>query len=332
MKRNFSVIGIIGFAIAILASTGCTEEVPGGYVGMVKSPSGFEEDILAPGNHTCFGRDTMYLLEASDQQMTVSINQLCADQVNFRFDIGVLFSVDRNNQQAVKASFQNITPAVQGGGATPRITGKQLFDMYVKPAVDQQARKVISRYQTSEIVVNRARIIEEINSAVNTAFSTSLVKIKMLTVNNDDYPDFVTKAQEEKAKRRVEIETEKAEQEKRVIQAENQLKIAELKYKVDLVGAAMIADSNKIIGASISDGYLAWWQLKVLGEAASGPNNWGFIPYSDFVNQRPGIGNRLTSSGLVDAELIKRIEDARKSAQAVNAAEAKPPVASAPKK
>jgi len=154
------------------------------------------------------------------------------------------------------------------------------------------------------------------------AFKLSLIEIKQVTMNNDDFPEFVTKAQEEKVKRRVEIETEGAEQEKRVIIAENNLKIAELQYKVELVEASMIADSNKIIGSSITGGYLAWWQLKVLGEAAKGPNNWGFIPYNDFVNHQPEtskLTERLSPEGVVDAALIQRIQEAKNMAQKMKA-------------
>lgn len=314
MKKFVSLMFCIVLAAIVI---GCNSEVPGGYVGMVKTPGGFDGDTLSPGLHGCWGRDTMYLIQASDTQMNAPISQLCADNVNFKFDIGVLFAVNRENTKAIKGAFLNVTP--EGNvGSSPAITSAQLYKTYVQPQVDQQARKVISRYATSEIVENRGKIAAEIDAGVRSAFKDSLINIKMVTMNNDDYPDFITKAQEQKVGRRVEIETERAEQEKRIIVAENKLRIAQIDYEVQLMEAATTADANKVIGSSITDGYLAWWQLKVMSEAARGPNNWGLIPYSDFVNQRAGI-NRLSSAGIVDAELLKRIETAKEHAAQVPA-------------
>lgn len=318
MKNNKLVlVFVVALAANLISScAACTEVVPSGYVGMVRTPDGFTGEILAPGNWWCVGRDHMVLLEVSDTQEKLSMKVLCADRINFSFDIGVLFSVDRTNTQAVKDAFMNIAPILAKDNASI-ITAEQLYEKYVKQVVDTQARQVISVYETPNIVKNRGIIMGSVSASITGAFpQTSLIKIKMVTLNNDDFPEFVTKAQELKAGRRVEIETERATQLKRIIIAQNELKIADLQYKIALVQAASIADQNRIIGGSVTPEYLAWWQLKVLGEAAKGPNNWGFIPYTDFVNPRTvGTATRTTAAGIIDAELIKRIQDARAAAQ-----------------
>jgi hypothetical protein len=298
----------ITLAVALATtSIACTQEIPTGHIGRCRTPSGFSDDLNGPGRVSCFNRDRLYLLEVSDKQVTIKMNVLCADRLNFSFDVGVLAAVDKQNTSAIKDAFENVTP---DNGST--ISADQLIKMYVAPVVDQEARKVVSTYTTDQIVDKRPEIIEKIRAAVKEALNASLVEVKRITVNNLDFPKVVTEAQEKRAQKQVEIETEKAEQRKRLIKAQNELKISEAEYKRDLVEAAKIADANKIIGASLTPGYLAWWQLKVLSEAAQGPNNWGFIPYSDMVN---GSASKWTSSqGIVDAELIKRIQTAREEA------------------
>jgi regulator of protease activity HflC (stomatin/prohibitin superfamily) len=253
----------------------------------------------------------MYLLEATDLEQTIKMNVLCKDSLNFAFDVSVLVAVDRSNSDLVMSMFENISPA---NGNT--ISAQQIFDTYARSLVDQEARKIVSKYQTSEIVAKRSDIISEVQSAVTKAFDQSIVKVKRVTVNNLDFPAVITLAQEDRAKRQVEIETERAEQQKRLLQAENELKIAEMNYKVELVEAATIADANKIIGASISPEYLAWWQLKVFSAAASGPNTWGFIPYTDHASGASMVGESVSGKTIIDAELRERIETARREAAA----------------
>ena len=235
---------------------------------------------------------------------------LCKDSLNFKFDVSVLLSVNRENIESIKDMFENLKPKEDN-----TITASQVFETYADNVIDQESRKVVSKYETSEIVSNRKKIIEEIGVSIKEALKDSVIKIKRVTVNNLDFPPVVTLAQEDRAKREVEIDTERAEQKKRLLQAENQLKIAEMEYKIHLVESAMIADANKIIGASITPEYLAWWQLKVLTDAAQGPNNWGFIPYSDFAGG--AIGNPkdwASKEMIVDQELRKRIDEARSQA------------------
>jgi regulator of protease activity HflC (stomatin/prohibitin superfamily) len=247
----------------------------------------------------------LYLVEVSDKQFDIKMSVLCRDQLNFSFNIGVLASVDKSKTKFVNDAFENVTPA---SGNT--ISVGQLFSMYVAPVVDQEARKVISRYETREIAQKREEVIEQVRAATTAAISDSLMKVKRITINNLDFPDVITKAQEARAQRQVEIETMNAETEKQLAKARGQLAVAQITYERELVEAAMIADSNKIIGASITSGFLAWHELKVLSQAAQGPNNWGFIPYSNSAQRVLGDPEKLEQLTL-DDELLQRIRKAK---------------------
>ncbi|MFA6547883.1 MAG: SPFH domain-containing protein [Candidatus Magasanikbacteria bacterium] len=335
--KSFSIRAAIALMAAITLSTlagceGCTGRVPGGYVGMVMTPSGFNGDILAPGNHSCYGKDRMYLLEVSDTQKAVEINQLTTDKINFKASIGVLFSVDRGNKQAIKDAFDNLTAVQTADAKVFVISAEYLFKTYVMAIADEQGRKVYSRYESSEVVSNRSKIVEEVRTGVVTAFQNGLVKIKQVTVNNDDFPHDVNMSWEARARKIIDTETEKAEQTRQLIIKNNELALETLNYQIDLVKAANVADSNKIIGSSITPEYLAYQQIKVMGDAAKGPNNWGFIPFTDYANGKVngGPADRLTSKGLVDAELIKRIQDARQKGADAKAQQDKAKAPTAP--
>lgn len=309
-KQTF-ILGLLCVGLSGCA-TMCKEQVPPGFVGMCRTVDGFGDNTLPAGWHECWGSDaSMHYLEVSDQEHVIHMSVLCQDSLNFQFDVAVLASADRSNKALMLEMFENITPE---NGDT--ISSEQIFNMYARSVVDQEARKVVSKYDTSEIVTKRPQIIEEILSSVNQSLKGTIVEVKRVTVNNLDFPAVVTQAQEEKAQRKVEIETEKAEQEKRLLKAQNALKISALQYEQQLLEASMISDANQIIGQSISPEYLAWWQLKVMGEAAAGPNNWGFIPYTDFNSgMASNSANWTSGKRVIDEELRQKIREVRVKAE-----------------
>jgi regulator of protease activity HflC (stomatin/prohibitin superfamily) len=301
---NMKKLAVLSGIVSILFIFGCNSTVPPGHVGMVRTPQGLHGDILAPGLHSCWGRDHMQLVEVSDKTYRQKMDVLCTDELNFGFSVHILAAVDKTQSKLIKSVFENVTPSSEGV-----VTAKQLYDMYVKPVVDQEARKSVGKYATSELVRNRLKVIQETRQAIKEALKGGIMKVRRVSVTNLDFPDSITKAQEKKATRRVEIQTEKAEQEKRIVIAKNKIKTAQLEYKRRLIEAAMIADANKIIGSSLSQEYLAWWQLKVFSKAALGNNNWGFIPYTDHTNGQKFSVKKL----VIDASLRRRIEDAQKA-------------------
>jgi hypothetical protein len=60
---------------------------------------------------------------------------------------------------------------------------------------------------------------------------------------------------------------------------------------------------------------LAWHELKVLGQAAQGPNNWGFIPYSNNAQKVLATNPAKATKLVIDAALMRKIEEARAGAK-----------------
>lgn len=302
------------FVIILMALStliGCTKQIPAGHVGRTWEPGGFEGEILRPGRHECFGRCQMYYMESTDQTFAIPMNVLCADQLNFGFNIEVLAAVNMDNPEAVKAAFENLKPA----GDDKTFTVEQLFHIYIRPVADEEARKIVSKYKTTEIVAKRAQIIEEVKAAVITKTNTEILKVKRVTVGNLDFPDIVTKAQEAKAQRQVEIETAKAEAEKEKAQAEGKLALARVESQERLLRAQAQADANRILAGSVSPQLLQWRQLDVIEDAADGENNMFFVPYNDFVTGGVDTSKWASPQGVLDAELINRLNKAKEAAE-----------------
>lgn len=308
MKR-FLFLFLVVLSTLFAGPIGCTEAVPGGFVGRTWEPHGFEGGLLKPGRHACWGRCQMYLMESTDKTFTVPMSVLCDDSLNFSFNIDVLVAPNFDVPAAVTRAFENLRP--QSGNV---FTLDQLFATYVRPVADQEARKVVSKYKTEEIVRKRVQIIEEVRTAVLVATSESLLKVKRVTVGNLDFPDIITRAQEAKAQRRVEIDTARAEGMKRAAEAEAKLKLARLEAQRELVEAQAIADANRIIATSITPQYLAYKQIEALKLAADGDNNMFLVPYTDAVNQPLDTSRWDASTAVMDASLIERIRQANEVA------------------
>lgn len=288
-----------------LFTTGCemSENVPNGYIAKAWEPTGFRAGLLAPGRHECYGRCKLVFMEAGDVNFPVVVNQLLTDRINFNVSMTVTVAPNLTNLSGIDAAFQSVVP-----GANDTILVKQLWGTYVGPLVDEQARKVIAMYSSDEMVVKTPEIIEQIKAAVITATKGSVLKVKMVTVNNTDYPKSVTDSFEQQrlARNGIEIAKSNAKANEEKVQAE--LALANVEAQKSLVEAKAVADSNRVIAASITPGYLAYKQFEVLKAAAAGQNNMFLVPYSDRGNiSNASIGS---ASSITDLALNKRLMEA----------------------
>lgn len=309
MKKYKSIVGVWLFSIFSGCMPFCQERVPAGYLGRTQEPSGFSDEILVPGNHDCWGRCNLYLIETTDKNVEIPMDVLCRDSLNFKFTIDLLVSLDTSNVNALKQAFEDLKPVSER-----TITVEQLFETYIKPQAAQEAQKVISKYHTSEIVEKRASIIEEVSAAVILSADNSLIKVKRVALSDLDFPDVVTKAQEAKAERNVQIETAKAEGEIAMAKGRALLRLAELEAQKKLLDAQAIADANKIVASSISPNYLAYEQIQAMTQAGKGDNNVFFYPYENAMHKGINTSDWVSPEILMDAALLKKLEAAKEEA------------------
>ncbi len=205
---------LFAFMAAVLIFSSCTKRVQVGYIAMIQKPSGLTGEVLGPGNHTCWGRDRIILVENAETNYQSHMDVLCKDELNFSFDVNVLARLRASSGEDGKIA--NILDR-QGGkivweGDRGTIDFDVLYNTYVGPKVDAVSRSVVSKYETTQIRENRDKIEAEIMLEIIKATEDTPIEVVTVVTSNFDYPDIITEAQEKKKQREIQLEEEDANQ------------------------------------------------------------------------------------------------------------------------
>lgn len=241
---------------------GCTERVPPGFVGMVQKPSGIEEVVLAPGNHTCWNRDRMILFETKEVTTTENLSVLCADNLNFKFDLKVrsrLFSVKAKKLAEVAMRQGANIKWKQSVGVLPFAS---LYTTYLKPVARSIARTHVSKLETTEIRGKREELQKVIQKELIKAASGTPLEVVMAVTSNFDYPEIVTLAVEKAKSRQMQIEEEKANQAMELLKADNRMKIAAKMVAVRAKEAEAEAVYIRVLGEALTPLYVDLRQVE----------------------------------------------------------------------
>lgn len=238
--------------ILVISMMGCTRPVPPGYVGMVMTPSGLTGTPLQPGRHKCIGRDKMVLIETVEPTLTESLSVLCADDLNFKFDLKVRSRLKDTDGNAMKQVLNRQGAKIDWSSGSGVLTQKILYENYVSPAARSIARGVVSKYETTQIRENREAIQKEITAKLTEAMKGTPMEVVMVATSNFDYPDVITKAVEKKRQKEIEIQEEKAKQAMELLRAENRLKIAQKMKIVRASEAEAEAAYIRIMGNALT--------------------------------------------------------------------------------
>ncbi len=263
MKR-FNLFLLIMLVMAMFFATGCTERVPPGYIGMVMTPDGLTGEVLAPGNHTCYNRDRMVLVEYVEKSYKEPMDILCADDLNFKFDLKIRVMTFADDNKAVMNVLGKQGSQINWGkDATVGVLPFDvLYKTYVSDPARSIARGVVSKYRTTEIRDARDAITKEITKQLDVSVEGTPVKIMLLATSNFDYPEVITKAVEDRRKREIEIETEKAVQAMALLQMENRKILAQKRKQVRAIEGEAEAVYVRIMGKALTNDFLRLRQIE----------------------------------------------------------------------
>ena len=246
--------------VCLFVVVGCNVSVPVGHVGMVKEPGGLNGSVLQPGLRSCFGRDQMTLIQTSESVFKESMQIRCADKLNTKSFNLVLRVAPKISNGADYIRIMKEQGAKMVGTV---ITADILYEVYVKQTARNIARLVVSKYNSDELVENRAVIQAGINKGLRTALEGTPVVLKAALVNNLDPPDVITDAISAAKKRELEISKEKASQAIKLLQAKNRMAVAEQEKLTLAKEAEAEAAYMLIIGKSLTPEFLERRRLKV---------------------------------------------------------------------
>ncbi len=254
MKKISKLLLLV--AIFSMLLTSCTEQVPPGYVGMVMTPNGLKDETLEPGNHTCYNRDKMVLIETKEATITEKLSVLCADDLNFGFDLKVRSSIDATDLESIKRLLSKQGANIEWNGSVGVLKFDYLYKTYVSPLARSIARTVVSKYQTTQIRDNREKIQKEIFMRLKEAMKGTPMQVRSALTSNFDYPAVITKAVENKRKREIEIEEEKAVQAMQLLRMNNRQELAKKARVVRAAEAEAEAIYNRVLSGSLTPNYL----------------------------------------------------------------------------
>jgi regulator of protease activity HflC (stomatin/prohibitin superfamily) len=235
----------------------CTEKVPPGYAGMVMKPGGLTGEVLSPGSYSCWGRDRLILIETKEMTMTEKLSVLCADDLNFKFELKVRARLRKSASKNILDVLNRQGANIIWKGDVGILKADLLYGVYVKPAARPIARGIVSKYDTTQIRGAREAITKSIQDQLLKAVKGTPLEITLIATSNFDYPDVITRAVEKKREREISIEEEKAKQAVELLKADNRLKIAQKMKAVRAAEAEADAVAIQILGKSLTDKYLA---------------------------------------------------------------------------
>lgn len=177
---------------------------------------GFVGPVLMPGTYRTGHYDEIILVDCSTVTAHDPLTVLTQDGVQFGIDIYVRYSANCEHDESVIDIMSMLSPS-----ASRTITSEQLFHTYVRPAIANVVREVISPHRANEInnlqqellVSIRERFMAEID-----AHEGDIIRVYEVSLSNLDFPQTLDAANEQRAVQTIMRDTAVAERER--VQAE----------------------------------------------------------------------------------------------------------------
>ncbi len=307
MKR--SVLAALVLMIMSFLS-GCTEQVPPGTVGRINTPDGWEEKVLNPGFYTCYNRDKMYLVDITNKAFNEKMDILVGGKVNLTVNFSVRVRANTGDQEMMKKVFESVTATKTDKDTAYRISIDQLYVTFLRMKALSVPRSVFEvQPDIKTAIANSPALAIEIRKQITALAKSTPLIVDDAEITNYDWPKSITDAQEELVKIQLREDAADANVRADLKKAQGDLLVEEAKKLIELKKAEAIAESIDIIKSKLAGApeYLMWHQIKVMGEAAMGPNN-AFIlyPYATDTHQvQSMIGNSNLTQMLKAKDLPK---------------------------
>ncbi len=173
------------------------------------------------------------------------------------------------------------------------ITNQMIYDTFLKMKVQSIPREIIgSKPDIKTVVSSRAEIGASVKKRIMEESQATPLIVSAVEITNYDWPLTITNAQEKLAEIQLGEEQEQAKIRAALAKADGELKIAEKDKLVEMKKAEAVAESIRIIKGMLagSPEYLKWHEIRMLSEAANGPNNsFILVPYGQ--NIEPMVNN-----------------------------------------
>lgn len=301
MKNARLVIMLLVLVVFAGFISGCTENVPGGMVGRIKTADGWAKEIHPTGKPSCWGRDEMYLLDVTSKTFVEKAQILIGGKTNLTVDYSVRVRANSASPDELTKAFERIAATKTDKGSYT-ISVDQMYNTFIKMHAQSIPRSVFEiQPDGATALANSASLAAEVKKQMMAAGKTTPLVVEDFQITNYDWPKSITDAQELLQAAKLKEATADAENNADLKKAKGRLAVEEANKLVDFKKAEAIAGSIDIIKKKLaaSPEYLMWHQIEVMGEAAKGPNNtFVMYPYQTDMSQVRGMLNNAQMSQL----------------------------------
>ena len=240
-------------AVAIGLGAGCaTQDIPQAHKGQLfertglfrfyAGGTGFKGEVLSPGTYRTGLYGDIQLIDCSMVGENEPLNAVTKDGVQFGLEINVRFSADCS-PQTVRTMLATLIP---DQGQT--ISGKKLYEIYVRPTISEAVLQVVSPYRATEINDKRQEILTAIRKRfMELIEAKQMIQVYELNLSKPQFPAQMDEANVERAvqaimrdkaiaeRERVRAEIETSALKRQLAESEGE----EAAAKIDKIGAAL---------------------------------------------------------------------------------------------
>jgi len=280
--KNLKWLFLVVVAVLMMSCTG--HVVPAGKIVIIKSTDGTTE-VITSGIYDVWGRDRAYFLDSKVKTFTERMKILCADDINMNVDVKFVGYMKVNVKD--KAQIENVVqkiPAIKKDGEISgyEISLENFYSLVIKDIIRANSREIISKIKTDGIRGKRKELQEEIKNAVIKQIQESNFPIQAnnVMISNIDYPESVTKQREEIKTIQLDEIKKDAAAKAELAEAKRRVEVETQKAKVRIIKAKAIAAENRIIAVSLTNNYLKYLEIAYMEKMASNANKDKiYIPY-----------------------------------------------------
>lgn len=263
--RNMMKFSALALAATLMVGCGERVEVPPGHIGKIMTKDGYQEGTIPTSKlrlPACVSYcDRLVVLDTTDRSyvepMTIFIPE---DKLNINVDLRATLSVDPNKAEALF----NKLPQAPVNDFYSVINGQAVFTTYGQQVLQAEVRAYLTQYSISQISSNNEKINADIQILLQKVMSERTpFTVRYAGLTNIKYPDIITQAQENSAKRREMIAQEEAQLEVSKVQLSRELQEAKLQRQIDKEKAETEAVKQNTIAQSITPQYLRMKELEI---------------------------------------------------------------------
>jgi len=239
----------IGLLLATMILSGCaTQDIPNAHRGRMfyrsgllsayQGGGGLEGPVLQPGTHFLGVYDELRIVDCSMNTMSERLDTLTKDGVHFGFEIAIRFSADCSDD-AVTETIATVLPDRDGHTISPA----QLYGTFIRPAIGEAARELVSPYRANEMNERQAEVLDGIKKRFSDIMSTrerKVIKVHEINLKNLKFPDEMDTANLERAVQAVMRDKAVAERERVTAEIETMRMRKELAERESDVAVARV--------------------------------------------------------------------------------------------